>query len=155
MGGERRMVMVGSLIDQAILTPFLGERYPVLNREPRIQIAGRTWHLIWERDGGQCWMCWRIVKKGSSEGQLDHIIPWSAFPLEDLWLASRSDNLRVACADCNQARSNRRTAWTPRTLGIVERCHGCMDTPIEGGSIPAYCAKCGLTSWAASALDFL
>ena len=144
------MKMVGELVNDVIdqLRTFEPVRYPVLNHEPRVQLDPRLWHLIHERDGGECWVCHRRVAKG--EGEIDHLIPRSSFlPDEVVTVADRSWNLRLACVACNQAKSNFTVLVLPRTIGITARCWEC-----SGGSgerpvltTPAYCGACGFTSW--------
>ena len=127
------------------------ERYPIRNREPRVQMGGRKWHLIYERDGGVCWMCGRPVPKGSHH--VDHLIPRSNFEPGDLALGDRSDNLAVACAPCNEARSNWSLPEPPRRIGVTSRCWDCTvgevpeDSEIEfpDMTVAAYCGHCGHT----------
>lgn len=136
-------VDLGAEIDRLLM--FTPTRYPVLNREPREQIGGRKWHLIWERDGGACWMCLRTVPKGS--GEIDHVIPRSSFAVGMLKIADRSDNLRVACGPCNQDKSNFTTVFRPRVFGVSSACEVCSNEEvIEPGLIHAYCGRCGLMS---------
>lgn len=138
------------------------ERHPVLNHEPRVQMGGRKWHLIHERDGGVCWMCSRHVPKGS--GEVDHLKPRSAFEVKDLPIADRSDNLKTACIDCNQRKSNFDRPRTPRTVGVTSKCWECsndcgIDPEFDPGAyadywadrfkptmtVAAYCGRCGYT----------
>lgn len=126
---------------------FEPTRYEVRNREERIQLDGRMWHLIHERDGGICWVCERGVPKGT--GEIDHLVPRSSFLPGDVDLADRSWNLRLACIGCNQAKSNFRMLVLPRTVGVTGRCWDCTKHD-EGERVEltefAYCGTCGLTS---------
>ena len=145
------MMMVGEVIGDFLkqLSEFVPERYPVRNREPRIQLDGRLWHLIHERDGGVCWVCQRPVVKG--EGEIDHLIPRSSFPPDQVEsVADRSWNLRLACVDCNQAKSNFSVFALPRTFGVTLRCWDCTEhdefqEPVEL-SVIAHCGSCSFTS---------
>ena len=126
---------------------FTPERLPVRNSEPRVQMDGRKWHLIWERDGGECWICNRHVAKGS--GEIDHLVPRSSFEPKDIQLADRSDNLRVACVRCNQRKSNFTMFVLPRTLGVASRCWWCAATAeleVPDLLVKAYCGHCGIVS---------
>lgn len=161
-------VMIGDLLDD-VIEGLKAERvrYPVRNREVRVQIDGRTWHLIQERDGGICWMCEKPVAKGA--GEIDHLIPRSSFVAADVGLADRSWNLRLACVDCNQAKSNYRVPMLPRTVGVTAKCWDCFEARELGRPDPelllsefdewkefrdpapdlmehAYCGSCGLVS---------
>lgn len=162
------MITLGDLIDEHLemLRSFRPERYPVKNREPREPIGARLWHLIHERDGGECWMCHRKVEKGA--GEVDHLIPRSAF--NDVREADKSWNLRLACVDCNQAKSNFTVPILPRTFGVTLKCWDCHERRDLGrpdpsidlealadweqgqGPVPelteiAYCGSCGFMSW--------
>lgn len=144
------MMMAGDLIaeylDQA--KEWWPERYPVMNREPRVQLDPRLWHLIHERDGGICWVCQKRVVKGA--GEIDHLIPRSSFrPHELITLADRSWNLRLACVGCNQDKSNYTMPFMPRTFGVTLRCWDCTDRDGEDQVLlteRAYCGACGFTS---------
>lgn len=143
------MIMAGELVAEYLdqLHSWAPERYPVLNREERVQLDGRLWHLLHERDGGVCWVCQRNVRKGT--GEIDHLVPRSSFPPGQVDLADRSWNLRLACVGCNQAKSNFTTPFIPRTVGITARCWDCSDHD-DGESVVlterAYCGTCGFTS---------
>lgn len=144
------MMMAGELIADYLehLETFVPERYPVLNREPRIQLDPRLWHLIHERDGGVCWVCQKSVAKGT--GEIDHLVPRSTFRPEDvISMADKSWNLRLACVGCNQAKSNYSMPFMPRTVGITLRCWDCSNQDeYERVTLTerAYCGTCGFTS---------
>lgn len=137
-------------------------RYPVRNVEPRVQMDGYKWHLIFQRDGGVCWICGEFQVKGQHE--VDHLVPRSSFLVEGLALADRSDNLRVSCVPCNRAKSNFDKPVAPYTNGIVAACWECLngprfdvdEFPEEAAeywhgrpwpvmAVAAYCARCGNT----------
>lgn len=120
-------------------------RLPVLNTEPRVQMGGRKWHLIHERDGGRCYICGGFVPKGS--GEVDHVIPRSSFEAHDLERADRSDNLRTACVRCNQKKSNYAYDWATGPIGVTSVCWSCLnpDEPQPVMRAPAYCGRCGHT----------
>ena len=95
------------------------ERLPVLNREPRTMPENNRalWGALMKRDGGKCWMC------GTTAGMLviDHLKPRSAFPPAQIEIADRSDNLAIACWDCNTDKSNRAVPYR-KPLGIIWYC---------------------------------
>lgn len=133
-----------------LLALFGPEAPDVLDRLPRVRSGDRepipsyVRYGVWHRDCGRCQWC------GSTHDlQFDHIVPWSNGGTD------RSDNLRLLCAGCNEARSNRRTdVWT-RVLPIAYECRRCMrpqrvlnddDEPIEFieqvDPVRAYCVQC-------------
>jgi len=59
---------------------------------------------IYWRDGENCAYCFGDIRLGN--GEIDHVIPRSAWPKEWLWLADDSSNLVAACKACNQKKSN-------------------------------------------------
>ena len=117
-------------------------RWPVRNTEPRNPISSIKRAIIHERDGGACRYCSRT----DQALVLDHIIPRSAFPADQLRIADRSDNLHSACWDCNTERSNFETFHGKR-LGLALQCLTCTpDCDTETGQrIPAYCSLCGVS----------
>lgn len=124
-------------------------RGEIRNREPRVQMGGHKWHLIWERDGGHCWSCGAMVGKGG--GEVDHLKPRSSFDASELAVADRSDNLRVSCVRCNQSKSNYILPWAPTdsTIGVTSACWDCVYGEKEWRpqmTVPAYCGRCG-HSW--------
>lgn len=121
---------------------FEPTRYPVMNLEPRREMSLTKWRLIWERDGSTCWACARLIPRGA--GEIDHVVPRSSFAVEELALADRSDNLRLACIACNQEKSNYTTPYMPRQVGVTIECSTCSGD--AGGIVPAYCGRCGLVS---------
>jgi hypothetical protein len=95
----------------------VGERWPVV-RTGRIQqtVPRVTRDLVYRRDERTCLLC------GTRHGplQLDHIVPWSAGGPDT------SENLRVACQDCNQARSNYRNWSDWPMLPVTALCDACI-----------------------------
>ena len=59
---------------------------------------------IYWRDGSFCAYCSLGISMG--QGEVDHVIPRSAWPKEWLWLADDSSNLVAACKSCNAKKSN-------------------------------------------------
>jgi hypothetical protein len=59
---------------------------------------------IYWRDGSECAYCARSI--GLKKGNIDHVIPRTAWTQEWLWLADDSSNLVAACEDCNKEKSN-------------------------------------------------
>jgi hypothetical protein len=128
---------------------FIGtvfERLPVLNREPRPESEAnrQLWGALMRRDGSRCWMC----NRPDGFMVIDHLIPRSSFVASDIHLADRSDNLRIACWDCNQEKSNRDYPFK-RPLPIVWMCREDIQVNEFGEVVlfeddelvPAYCAR--------------
>lgn len=95
----------------------VGERWPVLRRGRPLQTVRRlTRGLVYQRDERTCLLC------GTRHGpfELDHIVPWSANGPDT------SDNLRVLCRTCNQARSNRRNWSDSPMLPVTAMCDACI-----------------------------
>lgn len=147
--GTRTFAMVlGEILDQENV-PF--ERWPVRNREQRTPISSQKRAIIHERDGHIC----RLCGTGGHVLTVDHIIPRSAFQVEELEIADRSDNLISACGPCNQAKSNYERDQRKR-LGVVTRCWYCVnpgygehDEPLDGLpypiTVPVFCGRCGIS----------
>lgn len=125
------------------------QRWPVRNHEPREPINSQKRAIIHERDGGMCRYC------GVTDEQLvlDHIIPRSAFPANQIHIADRSDNLHSACWDCNERRSNYEAVHIKR-LGVVVQCFYCQNPECDGDSefeLPypvqtlVFCGRCGVS----------
>lgn len=125
-------------------------RWPVRNREPRTPINSQKRAIIHERDGGICRYC------GTPDEQLvlDHIVPRSAFPANQLHIADRSDNLHSACWDCNERRSNYEAVHIKR-LGVVVQCWYCVNPEYVDESelempypvtVRVFCGRCGVSS---------
>lgn len=128
------------------------KRWPVRNREPRTPISSAKRAIIHERDGGRCRYC------GTTDERLvlDHIIPRSAFPANQLHIADRSDNLHSACWSCNENRSNYEAIHIKR-LGVVAHCWYCLNPAYtyDGDiavalpypvNITVFCGRCGISS---------
>lgn len=135
---------LAQILDEETPDPI---RWPVRNREPRTPISSQKRAIIHERDGGQCRYCY------THTGMLvvDHIIPRSAFPADQLHIADRSDNLHSACWDCNETRSNFESVHIKR-LGVVARCFYCVHPEYDGDEplpyevrIPVFCGRCGVS----------
>jgi len=91
-------------------------RFEVKNRLDRTyekSTMGLLRAIYW-RDGKYCGYCGEFISHGG--GNIDHIVPRSAWPEEWLWLADDSSNLLNACKECNQKKSNFYLA--PKTGGI-------------------------------------
>ena len=56
------------------------------------------------RDNAQCVYCDKKLDKTS--GQIDHVIPISAWPAEFIFLAEDSSNLAASCKKCNRDKLN-------------------------------------------------
>ena len=126
-------------------------RWPVRNREERTPINSQKRAIIHERDGGICRYC------GTTDERLvlDHIIPRSAFPANQLHIADRSDNLHSACWGCNERRSNYEAIHIKR-MGVTVACWYCVnpgygehDDTLDGLPCPvnvlAFCGRCGVS----------
>lgn len=153
-------IRLGEVAD-LIMPTFDGRnrvRMPVLNHEPRLIVGKMLWAGMWHRDGGRCWICGRWAQRAVA----DHVRPRSNWPAEELELADRSDNLRVACWDCNTMKSNFDYTGGDNPLGIAIRCTNCQRTDSElmdelcgEGRVRCYCFKCGMGGLVQSAHLFL
>lgn len=134
---------LGDLLDRQEV-PF--ERWPVRNREPRTPITSQKRAIIHERDGGIC----RLCGTGGHRLTVDHIIPRSAFPADQLHIADRSDNLISACWDCNEKKSNYERDQRKR-MGVTAACWYCVYPHFEEDRLPypvetlVYCGRCGIS----------
>lgn len=99
-------------------------RWPIRNRAEREPIEARKRAIIHERDG-VCWYCqsWTLF-------EVDHIIPRSAFPADQLHIADRSDNLVSACHDCNESKSNYEQSGRKRP-GVTVACWECLNPDLD------------------------
>lgn len=81
-------------------------RFEVRNTNSRDYEDNRSALLqsIYWRDGSNCAYCDRSIPL--NRGNIDHVIPRSAWSPEWLWLADDSSNLVAACEDCNKDKSN-------------------------------------------------
>ena len=113
------------------------ERMEVMNREPRGQhgVNRTLWIALMRRDGGRCWMC------SSSDGHMviDHLRPRSNWPADELHLADRSDNLRMACWACNDEKSNRNVPFVA-PLPVVWNCRA-EPAHYREGFFTAFCSE--------------
>jgi HNH endonuclease len=120
------------------------DRMPLIRTGERAPIAEPIRRGVWRRDGGCCQWCGYAY-----DLQIDHIVPWSNGG------SDRSDNLRLLCASCNEARSNRRTDIWSRVLPLAFECRRCVrpqrylnddDEPVEfieqADPVSAYCVTC-------------
>jgi 5-methylcytosine-specific restriction endonuclease McrA len=82
------------------------QRFEVRNSYSRSYEDNRMALLesIYWRDGANCAYCFRDIQ--INNGNIDHVIPRSAWTSEWLWLADDSSNLVAACKDCNKNKSN-------------------------------------------------
>jgi hypothetical protein len=130
-------------------TPY--ERWPVRNRQERTPIASQKRAIIHERDGNICRYCGadRVILT------VDHIIPRSAFPADQLHIADRSDNLISACWSCNEGKSNYERDQRKR-LGVTLACFYCThpeyaeeDNEVElpySVRVLVFCGRCGVST---------
>jgi len=143
IGAPRAIAYVLADLIDSQETPF--QRWPVRNREERTPIGSQKRAIIHERDGNICKYC----GIDSVLLTVDHIIPRSAFPADQLEIADRSDNLISACWPCNEGKSNYERDQRKR-LGVVAACWYCQDhSRDEYDELPmplnalAYCGRCG------------
>lgn len=87
--------------------PTQPERHTVLRRGPRPEIPTHVRIAVYLRDQRRCTICRRDLTGQTKH--LDHVHPWSALG------GDRSHNLRTACPECNQARSNFHDSAAPAT----------------------------------------
>lgn len=117
---EEGIVDIATAFDEAV-DEITSEhpRLPVYNRLPRppAEYNRDVWHALMVRDGGKCWLC------GTTDAFMvaDHIFPRSAYEPKRIDRADRTDNLRIACWDCNSSKSNRFFPFR-RPLPIVWGC---------------------------------
>lgn len=132
---------LGLAMAEAFAVEDVFERMPVGNREERAPIDEVARTLVFRRDRGMCWICgtWAV------DPVLDHVRPRSNWPADQLALADRTDNLHVACWDCNEERSNRTYLAAPSPAPVVLRCYKCeyQSGLLVGRGIRVYCARCG------------
>lgn len=128
------------------------KRWPRIRFGEREPIPSLVRRLVFERDGGCCRGCG--VPLTIRTAQLDHIMPWSAGGPDT------SDNLRILCQPCNEARSNFRgvlDVWTARKPPVALYCAACAHLDDQGietcdpyevtpEMVPAYCGWCGIVS---------
>jgi hypothetical protein len=120
------------------------QRHEVFNHEERAPISSLVWSLVFRRDRGRCWICGH----DAYEPVLDHLRPRSNWPADELWLADRSDNLHVACWDCNEERSNRVYAAPPKVVPVTTHCGRCSLEWIGhdvGRGVACFCSQCGFS----------
>jgi 5-methylcytosine-specific restriction endonuclease McrA len=92
-------------------------------RKQRSKAVRRRWHaLIYERDGGRCYLCGQLVDRNFrfpdiKSSTLDHVMPMSAGGSDD------PSNLRLAHLGCNMDKGDRlpywwekAAPWAPQTL---------------------------------------
>ena len=124
------------------------QRWPVRNREERTEISSQKRAIIHSRDGGLCRYC------GDSGMQLtvDHIIPRSTFPEDQLHIADRSDNLISACWPCNEGKSNFEHGQR-KYMGVTVACWDCLNHAHDDeyrddrpyAEYLTFCGRCGIT----------
>lgn len=122
----------------------IGQRWPITRTGERTPINRGLRQLIYERDGHRCRFCGH-----PRHLQLDHIIPWSADG-PDI-----SSNFRTLCQQCNEQRSNYRTARDVLAIPVTLACDTCIGDWIRlhgvsrygrripnGPTFTAYCGNC-------------
>lgn len=150
---ENGVVRLSDALDEwAQMLATTTERMPVLNHEPRLVIGESLRHGLWKREQGLCWICGGSVVRPVA----DHVRPRSNWPTDQLHLADRSDNLRLACWVCNEKKSNFYFPGGEKPLGITSWCSRCQlkltgsefesDAPVR-----CFCNWCGLGGIAESA----
>lgn len=135
---------------EGLLREWTGQkqRWPIRNREPRREISSRKRAIIHARDGNQCAYCPR-----ESLLNIDHIVPRTAFHIEDLFIADRSDNLISVCWICNEEKSNYEHVQLKRP-GVTISCWECAENrhkwyfgtgfgPPPEFKFPVYCGEHG------------
>lgn len=140
---DREPLPLAWAMDEALAPEDLYERQPVANREPRTPIDDVVRIVIFRRDHGMCWIC----GLPAVDPVLDHLRPRSNWPADELEMADRSDNLHVACWDCNEERTNRTYLALPTPAPIVFRCYKCEHQSglFVGRGFRVYCSRCGFS----------
>ena len=93
------------------------------------------------RDHGRCWMC------GLTDLErpvIEHLRPRSNFLPHEVEFADRSDNLAIACWDCNAAKGNRDVPYR-KPLRIVWYCMADYDfeaEEVDDEWFTAWCDSC-------------
>lgn len=135
---------VGALFDGSY------DRMPVLNMERRTpaDLNADVRGALLRRDGAKCWMCGLDRTTLAARGLdarlvIEHLRPRSSFPSGEVERADRTDNLRIACWSCNQAKSNRAVPYRP-AQPIVWICSAdVLDLFSDAGElVPAWCDNC-------------
>lgn len=79
--------------------------------------------------------------------QVDHIVPASAWPDRELWLAHTSSNLTSACESCNLEKSNKLVFSESRVYPIMKTCNDCNEAPDDCDTLRVWCARCNMNSF--------
>ncbi|MCK6523504.1 HNH endonuclease [Myxococcota bacterium] len=93
---------------------------------------------LWSLQGGRCFYCARRV--ALSDAEVDHVLPWSRLAEDGL------ENLVVACADCNSAKSDLlpgREAvlpWLGRPAAGLTRTSEATGWPLARDRVRSTCA---------------
>lgn len=115
------------------------ERHRIIRRGQREPISALARFGVIRRDGNTCKACGLYLRGSTRSTQLDHIVPWSAGG------SDATDNLRVLCNVCNNARSNfRDDAESSRVLPVTWWCGDCW-TSLDAHE--RYHADRGETCW--------
>lgn len=133
---------LGDVLEDSVILASI-ERMPVLNREPRSAVGKDLRYGLWLRDGGTCWICGRKAYQGVA----DHVRPRSNWPADLLQFADRSDNLRLACWDCNERKSNLNYQGGTMPLGVTTWCVRCrpeFQYDFEDRQVRCFCIHCGM-----------
>ena len=80
---------------------FVHQRHSV--RAPITKAKEIRFWTYW-RDNAECAYCHKTLSK--SNGQIDHVIPVSAWPAEFMFLAEDISNLVASCKTCNVKKNN-------------------------------------------------
>lgn len=127
------------------------ERLPVQNREQRPAISKQLRLGLWMRDSGLCWIGGHSAVKPVA----DHVRPRSSWPTDLLTFADRSDNLRLACWDCNTDKSNYLYPGGDLPLGITTWCLRCASDHPADAPVRCFCMRCGMGGLVSSASAYL
>jgi hypothetical protein len=126
-------------------------RLPVQNHEPRPAISKQLRLGLWMRDSGLCWIGGHAVVKPVA----DHVRPRSAWPADLIPFADRSDNLRLACWDCNTDKSNYLYPGGDGPLGITTWCLRCNGSTPADSPVCCFCMRCGMGGLVSSTSAYL
>ena len=97
----QRFGIVSTIIDDQNRTKFLTQKKDLRGSITKAKEV-RFW-TYW-RDDAKCAYCSKLLDK--TTGQIDHIIPISAWPIEFMFLAEDISNLVSSCQSCNRQKLN-------------------------------------------------